>query len=243
MASWLKVKAGRWPPRCSPKNGLLKSAPSTMKLLKMPRWPAMFSSSPSGPCEMEAPGVSSVRFTKLRPSLGSASTTSSSTRCALVTSVVSMGDGRLLTTLTVSASTTRSWTSRFTVSPTRRPAPSMRSLPRPAVAAATVRSYVPGGSSARTNVPAADVSTVVTRSVSRCWMTTTAPASGAPNWSLTVPRMMPVVVPAWAAAGGALRLCRAAARTMPASSRGSARARRRGEREGVRCVTTQDPSG
>ena len=55
MASWLKVKAGRCPPRCSPKNGLLKSAPSTMKLLKMPRCPPMLSSSPSGPCEMVAP--------------------------------------------------------------------------------------------------------------------------------------------------------------------------------------------
>ena len=181
MASWLKVNAGRCPPRCSPKNGLLKSAPSTMKLLKMPRWPAMFSSSPSGPCETDAPGVSSVRFTKLRPSLGRPSTTSSSTRCALVTPVVSTGEGRLAATLTVSAATTRKRMSTSSVSPTRRPAPSMRSVPRPAVAAATVRSYVPGGSSARTNVPAAEVSTVVTRSVSRCWMTMTAPASGAPS--------------------------------------------------------------
>ena len=32
-ASKLKVKAGRWPPRCSPKKGLLKSAPSTEMLL------------------------------------------------------------------------------------------------------------------------------------------------------------------------------------------------------------------
>ncbi|PYO35999.1 MAG: hypothetical protein DMD74_05705 [Gemmatimonadetes bacterium] len=32
-ASRLKVNAGRWPPRCSPKNGLLKSAPSTETLL------------------------------------------------------------------------------------------------------------------------------------------------------------------------------------------------------------------
>ena len=32
-ASRLKVKAGRWPPRCSPKKGLLKSAPSTETLL------------------------------------------------------------------------------------------------------------------------------------------------------------------------------------------------------------------
>ena len=95
MASWLKVKAGRWPPRCSPKKGLLKSAPSTMKLLKMPRWPLMFSSSPSGPCDIDAPGVSRARFTKLRPSLGSASTTSSWMRCERVTSVVSITRGDL----------------------------------------------------------------------------------------------------------------------------------------------------
>ena len=61
MASWLKVNAGRWPPRCSPKNGLLKSAPSTMKLLKIPRWPLTLSSSPSGPWEMATPGVSSAK--------------------------------------------------------------------------------------------------------------------------------------------------------------------------------------
>ena len=95
MASWLKVKAGRCPPRCSPKKGLLKSAPSTMKLLKMPRWPLMFSSSPSGPWEIDAPGVSRARFRKLRPSLGSASTTSSWMRCERVTSVASITARRL----------------------------------------------------------------------------------------------------------------------------------------------------
>ena len=88
IASWLKVKAGRWPPRCSPKKELLKSAPSTMKLLKMPRWPPMFSSSPSGPCEIEAPGVSSVRSRKLRPFVGSPSITSSASRWDVVTSSV-----------------------------------------------------------------------------------------------------------------------------------------------------------
>jgi hypothetical protein len=35
-ASRLKVKAGRWPPRCSPKKGLLKSAPSTEMLFWIP---------------------------------------------------------------------------------------------------------------------------------------------------------------------------------------------------------------
>ena len=57
----------------------------------------------------------------------------------------------------------------------------MRSVPKPADAVATVRSNVPGGSSVRTNVPADEVSTVVSRSVSRCWMTMTAPGSGSPS--------------------------------------------------------------
>ena len=88
IASWLKVNAGRWPPRCSPKNELLKSAPSTMKLLKMPRWPLMFNSSPSGPWESEAPGVSRVRSKKFRPFVGSPSITSSASRWEVVTSSV-----------------------------------------------------------------------------------------------------------------------------------------------------------
>ena len=69
-ASRLKVKGGRWPPRCSPKNGLLKSAPSTEMLLAIPFWPLMVSSSPSGPCTMLTPGVSLVKSRKLRPLLG-----------------------------------------------------------------------------------------------------------------------------------------------------------------------------
>ena len=55
-ASRLNVKAGRWPPRCSPKNGLLKSAPSTEMLFWMPFWPLIVSSSPSGPCTVVTPG-------------------------------------------------------------------------------------------------------------------------------------------------------------------------------------------
>src|SRR2546430_2102115 len=57
-ASRLKVKGGRCPPRCSPKKGLLKSAPSTETLLEMPFWPLMESSSPTGPCTMVTPGGS-----------------------------------------------------------------------------------------------------------------------------------------------------------------------------------------
>ena len=148
---------------------------------------------------------------KLRPSLGSPSTTSSSTRCELVTSAASSVVGNSLTTVTVSAVTTLSATARSSISPTRSLAPSMRSVPKPAVAAATVRSYVPGGSRARTNVPDEAVSTVVSRSVSRCWTMTTAPATGSPSGSRTVPRMTPVVVPAWAPISGAVRLMSAAA--------------------------------
>ena len=94
---------------------------------------------------------------------------------------MSTGDGRSLTTVTVSSATTRRSTFTASTSPTRRLAPSMRSVPKPAVAAATIRSNVPGGSSVRTNVPDDDVSTVVSKSVSRCWMTMTAPGSGSPS--------------------------------------------------------------
>ena len=81
-ASRLKVKAGRWPPRCSPKNGLLKSAPSTEMLLEMPFWPLIDSSSPSGPCTMVTPGVSLVKSRKLRPLFGRPSTAFWSMRVA-----------------------------------------------------------------------------------------------------------------------------------------------------------------
>ena len=60
-ASRLKVKAGRWPPRCSPKNGLLRSAPSTATLFWIPFCPLTVSSSPSGPWTVETPGVSFVK--------------------------------------------------------------------------------------------------------------------------------------------------------------------------------------
>ena len=165
----------------------------------MPRWPLMLSSSPSDPCEIAVPGVSSIRFKKLRPLLGIPSTTSSSTRCELVTSAVSSVGGSSLTTVTVSDVTILSATARSSISPTRSVAPSMRSVLKPAVSTFTVRSYVPGGSRVRTNVPDEEVSTVVSKSVSRCCSITTAPATGSPSGSTTVPRMMPVVVPVCAA--------------------------------------------
>ena len=73
-ASRLNVNAGRWPPRCSPKNGLLKSAPSTETLFWMPFCPLTVSSSPSGPWTVETPGVSFVKSRKLCPLLGRFST-------------------------------------------------------------------------------------------------------------------------------------------------------------------------
>ena len=210
----------------------------------------MFSSSPSGPCEIDAPGVSSVRLMKLRPSLGSPSTTSSRTRCELVTSAVSSVGASSLTTVTVSAVTTLSPTARSSISPTRSVAPSMRSVPKPAVAAATVRSYVPGGSRARTNVPDAEVSTVVCSSVSRCCTTMTAPATGSPSGSRTVPRMTPVVVPAWAASCGACtaRIPAASTRAARPRTRRHGRARtfgmtRRGARDRARGRLVASPPG
>ena len=111
-----------------------------MKLLKMPRWPAMLSASPSGPCEMDAPGVSSVSVMKLRPLLGTPSTTSSRTRCELVTSAVSSVGSSSLTTVMVSVVTILSATAKSSISPTRSLAPSMRSVLKASVAAFTVRS-------------------------------------------------------------------------------------------------------
>ena len=98
-ASRLKVKAGRWPPRCSPKNGLLKSAPSTEMLLWMPFWPLMVSSSPSGPCTMVTPGVSMVKSRKLRPLLGRPFMAASSMRSAPSVRVVSITGASPVTTI------------------------------------------------------------------------------------------------------------------------------------------------
>src|SRR5438034_869251 len=69
-ASRLNVNAGRWPPRCSPKNGLLKSAPSTEMLLLIPFCPFTLISSPSGPCTIVTPGVSCMKLRKFRPLFG-----------------------------------------------------------------------------------------------------------------------------------------------------------------------------
>ena len=98
-ASMLKVNAGRWPPRCSPKNGLLKSAPSTMTLLLMPFWPLIDSSSPSGPWTMVTPGVSLVKPRKLRPSLGSPSIERSSMRIWLSVRLVSISGAASVTVI------------------------------------------------------------------------------------------------------------------------------------------------
>ena len=95
----------------------------------------------------------------------------------------------------------------------------MRSVPSPAADGATVRSYVPGGSRARANVPDDSVSTVVSRSVSRCRITITVPGAGAPAGSRTAPRITPVVVPAWAARSGACRQASSAGRTSAAAPR------------------------
>ncbi len=89
MASWLKVNAGRCPPRCSPKNGLLKSAPSTETLFAMPFWPLTLIMSPSGPCTIVTPGVSCMNERKFRPLFGNPATACSLMRVVCSDRVVS----------------------------------------------------------------------------------------------------------------------------------------------------------
>ncbi len=138
-----------------------------MKLLKMPRCPLMFSSSPSGPWEGDAPGVSSVRSRKLRPFVGSPSITSSASRCEVVTS--SVAGVWFASSLTVISSATTSFSpmSRFRVSPTRRVRPAIRSI-CPGSSFVTISSYDPSGSRVRAKVPEAVVSTDVKKPVSLC---------------------------------------------------------------------------
>ena len=113
----LKVKAGRCPPRCSPKKGLLKSAPSTEMLLCMPRCPAMVNSSPSGPCTMLTPGVNSVRLRKLRPLLGRSCTAASGRRVAV--SLWVMSTAGLFASMRTSSICNAILKTSSTVSPTR----------------------------------------------------------------------------------------------------------------------------
>ncbi len=84
----------------------------------MPRWPLTVSSSPSGPWTMATLGVSRVRLRKLRPLLGSPSTTSGSIRVAASTREGSTSGASPV------ISTAASWmvpscSGRSTVSPSR----------------------------------------------------------------------------------------------------------------------------
>ena len=116
-ASRLNVNAGRCPPRCSPKNGLLKSAPSTDTLLWMPRWPATVSSSPSGPCTIATLGVSNVRLMKLRPLFGRPVTAAASSGVAAA-DWVTFTTGCVASTVTAARVTAASGSRSATVSPT-----------------------------------------------------------------------------------------------------------------------------
>ncbi len=136
-ASRLNVNGGRWPPRCSPKNGLLKSAPSTEMLFAIPFWPLTVISSPSGPWTTETLGVSLAKSRKLRPLLGRLSTAFSSIWVEPSVRVVSM-TGLAAVTLT-------SWVTaetfivrvRLTDWPTARVNPSRTNLAKPGSATVT----------------------------------------------------------------------------------------------------------
>ena len=137
-ASMLKVKAGRCPPRCSPKNGLLKSAPSTEMLFWIPFWPFTVSSAPSGPCTMETPGVSSVKSRKLRPLLGSPSIACSLMRSAPSARVVSTTGASPVTTTSSWTDETLSVTGRWMDCPTCRSRPSRTWVPNPVMLTVTL---------------------------------------------------------------------------------------------------------
>ena len=135
-ASRLKVKAGRWPPRCSPKNGLLKSAPSTEMLLWIPFWPLIDSSSPSGPWTVVTPGVILVKSRKLRPLLGRSSIAFASMRTDPSARVVST-TGASAVTVTSPAAATWRVSFRWIVCPTPRSVPSRTTLANPGSSAVT----------------------------------------------------------------------------------------------------------
>ena len=130
IASRLTVKAGRCPPRCSPKNGLLLSAPSIETLLLMPFWPLIEISSPSGPCTMETPGVSGTRLRKLRPLLGRSCTDRWSRYVELSTRPVSRIGASAVTETTCSTCEMLSVRVSEIVWPTARSSPSRTSVPK-----------------------------------------------------------------------------------------------------------------
>jgi len=63
MAPCENVNGGRVPPRCSPKNEELESAPSTLKEFPIPRCPLRWTRPESS---LVAPGVRTTRSVKFR---------------------------------------------------------------------------------------------------------------------------------------------------------------------------------
>ena len=130
-ASRLNVNAGRWPPRCSPKNGLLKSAPSTETLFWIPFWPLIESSSPSGPWTIETPGVSFVKSMKFRPLFGSDRTASVSIRVVPSGRVVSTTGFSAVTRTSSALAASLIVTATFTDWPTETFSPSRTTFAKP----------------------------------------------------------------------------------------------------------------
>src|SRR5512136_1951369 len=199
-ASRLNVNGGRWPPRCSPKNGLLKSAPSTDTLLAIPFWPLIVISSPSGPWTIDTLGVSFAKSRKLRPLLGRLATSFSliwvepSARVVSITGLAAVTSTSWLTAATCRANL------RLIDCPTARLSPSRTSLVKPE--RVTVTRYGPSGSRTLRNRPSDAEVTPFSKLVSVFLIETVAPGNTPPVSSTTVPSMTPVVACDWASTPG-----------------------------------------
>ncbi len=190
-ASRLNVNAGRWPPRCSPKNGLLKSAPSTETLLWMPRWPPMLRTSPSGPCVTATLGVSVVRLRKLRPLFGKPLTVSASSAVDDCERVGSTSNASALTVTAVSWVAVRCMTNgTSSVWPTFTDKFDFVTGVKPTARAES--SYIPSGMSVATKTPLS-LATMVREKLVSVFRSVMVAGTGAPLASLAVPRTTPVV--------------------------------------------------
>ena len=179
-ASWLNWYGARPDPVRPivwPKNVLLLSAPSTTRLLSVPRWPAKLMSPVR--TSVVTPGVSSAKLMKFRPFTGrfwiAASPTVSLT-CERVLSMI----GAAALTLTVSATlATRSSIRSVSVDPIVRVMFPCFCAVNPWSSAET--SYVPTGSSSARNAPVSSVTIARVMPVAVCVTVTVTPGSTAPD--------------------------------------------------------------
>ena len=140
IADCEKVNGGRVPPRSSPKKLDCELAPSMLKEFWMPRAPMLMPPRPPSTWLMSlrvAPGVSSTKFVKSRPSSGRLAIDSSETEEVMLGLVVStIGDSAVTT---ISSSTADTCRAKFTptVEPRVTTTPRLTSLLKPGRSALT----------------------------------------------------------------------------------------------------------